>query len=176
MRRLLLWIIVALLTFAVGIACVLWFLDHSSVMKQSSAVSSVNPASSEPADLPFCKLVAAPENYEGKIVRVHAAIIVGIHGAVLRDDACSSMQTQVWVYITPAMWDELKRAMEAAYAMKDVNGPLDVIAVGRFDKNHRPPPEQSSDTLEDNAPYRFELMQIEKAARLYRAQSTPPDR
>jgi len=59
------------------------------------------------------------------------------------------------------MWEEMERAMEKVYEIKKVIGPLDVEVVGRFGRNH---PSLESDTLADNAPYRFELMRIESAA------------
>jgi hypothetical protein len=159
--------IVALLTFAIGIICVfLWLQKHSSGGQKADTPPARTPISSE-QELPeihFCQLVARPDEYEGKVVRVHAVYSFGIHGATIGDRSCSSVETITWVSMTPAMWDEVTRATENAYGMKNMSGPLDIIAVGRFGRNS---PSDSSDSWRDRAPFRFELMRIEKAVRLY---------
>ena len=60
------------------------------------------------------------------------------------------------------MWEELSRDMEKAYEMKSVSGPLDVVFVGRSERNQS---SGRSDALKDTAPYKFELMQIERTSR-----------
>ena len=60
------------------------------------------------------------------------------------------------------MWEELSRDMEKVYEMKSVSGPLDVVFVGRSESNQS---SGRSDALKDTAPYKFELMQIERTSR-----------
>jgi len=75
MKRATLWMCVALLTFSIGVACVvLWFLDYSSAKPQDSAALAAAPLipKTEPLELKFCQLVAAPGDYEGKVISVRA--------------------------------------------------------------------------------------------------------
>ena len=162
MKRVTLWVCIALLTFSIGVACAfLWFLDRSSAKLQHSATSNFEHllSQAEPLDLVFCHLAAVPESYGGKLIRVQATYVMGMHGATLSDRNCSSFETRIWVSVSPTMWQELERAMEKAYESKDVTGELDMVAVGRFGRNHRA---FESDSLTDNAPYRFELIRIER--------------
>jgi len=164
MNRITLWLSAALLTFIIGVAGAwLWFHQSREEKADNLAGASIASESGLP-ELSFCQLVAKPEEYEGKIIRVRGIYSFGIHGAVIGDRSCSSVETQTWVSLTPAMWDEVTRAMENAYEMTNVTGSLDMIAVGRFERNK---PSQSSDTWADRVPFKFELMRIEKAIREY---------
>lgn len=165
MNRTALWVCIAILTFSVGVACVfLWFLKFNSAKQQSSPELSGAPTVSqeEPIELLYCHLIVAPEKYDGKVIRVQANFIVGIHGAQLRDKACPIVGGPIWVNMSSEIWEELNRAMEKAYEMKSVSGSLDVVFVGRFCKN---PSSGRSDALKDTAPYKFDLMRIERTSR-----------
>jgi hypothetical protein len=165
MKRTALRVCIVLLTFSVGVACVfIWFLEFNSAKQQSSPeFSGASTASQEePIELPYCHLMAAPDKYDGKVIRVQANFIVGVHGAQLRDKACPIVGGPVWVNMSSEMWEQLNRAMEKAYEMKSVSGPLDVVFVGRFCRNHS---SGRSDALKDTAPYKFDLMRIERTSR-----------
>lgn len=167
MKKCALWISVALPTFSFGVTCTLfWLPDYRSRGQNASAPTAGTPASSESEllELSFCQIVAKPEEYEGKVIRIRAVYSFGIHGATIGDRSCSGGETGTWVSVTQAMWDELTRATEKAYGMKNVAGPIDMVAVGRFERNN---PSFASDTWADRLPFRFELMQIENAVRLY---------
>jgi hypothetical protein len=168
MKRYTLCVCTALLTFIVGVACAfLWFLDHRPGVQKADTHLAVEPFTSKPeaAELSICQLEANPQEYEGKVVRVRAVYSFGKHGATLEDKNCSSAKAGTWVSVPPAIEDELTRATEAAYGMKNVSGgPLDVLAWGRFVRNN---PSHLSDAWEDRLLFKFELMRIEKAARVY---------
>lgn len=157
MKRTTLWIAVALV--GIGVLC-WWLLDA-----RSYAPVARLPASSESEILEssFCQLVAKPEVYEGKMVRVRVVYSFGIHGPTIGDRSCSTVDTITWVSLTPAMWDEVGRATESAYG-SEMSGPLEMVAIGRFGRNN---PWGFSDTWKDRAPFRFELVTIEKAVRTY---------
>jgi hypothetical protein len=143
MNRISLWLSAALLTFIIGVAGAwLWF--HQSHGQKANTLGST-PIASESGlpELSFCQIVAKPEEYEGKVIRLRGIYSFGIHGATIGDRSCLSAETQPWVSLTPAMWDEVTRAMENAYGMKNVSGALDMMAVGRFERHN---PSHSSDT------------------------------
>lgn len=166
MKKVSLWVSISLLTFFVGVACVsIWLLNY-----RPGAQGEITPIIEQPArseselpELPICQVVAKPEEYEGKVIRVRAVYAFGIHGATIGSKSCLSEETGTWVSVTPAMWDEIKQATEKAYGAKNA-GPLDMVAVGRFERNN---PSHMSDTWADRLPFRFELLRIEKAERVY---------
>ncbi len=165
MKRTAVWICIALLTFSVGVACAfLWFLELNSSERQSIPnLSGASPvARNEQADLLYCHLMAAPDEYDGKVIRVQATYVVGLHGAQFGVKNCPGLGGPVWVSMSSEMWDELNREMERAYEEKSVSGPLEVVFVGRFGRNQ---PTGGSDTLKDTAPYRFDLSRIERTWR-----------
>lgn len=79
--------------------------------------------------------MAVPNKYDGKIICVQANYVAGIHGAQLGDRSCPRVGGPVWVSMSPKMREELSRDMEKAYEMKSVSGPLDVVFVGRSERN-----------------------------------------
>lgn len=74
--------------------------------------------------------MTVPNKYDGKLIRLQANYVVGIHGAQLGDRSCPRVGGPVWVSMSPKMWEELSRDMEKAYEMKSVSGPLDVVFLG----------------------------------------------
>jgi hypothetical protein len=162
-KRATLWVCVAILTFSIGVACAFfWFLDLNLAKQQSNSDGAPPVSQGEPIELLFCHLMAVPNKYDGKIIRVQATYVVGKHGAMLEDETCPRVGGPVWVSMSPEMWEELKRSMERAYEIKNVSGPIDVVFVGGFGRNHS---SSRSDALEDTAPYRFDLMRIERTSR-----------
>jgi len=162
MKRTALWACITLLTFSVGLACAfLWFLELTSSEQQTGPDPSgtLTVFQSEPIDLLYCHLMASPDEYDGKVVRVQGTYVIGIHGAQFGVKDCPGLGGPVWVSKSPEMWEELNRAMENAYEAKSVSGPLNVVFVGRFGRNHA---SGESDTLKDTAPYRFDLSRIER--------------
>ena len=160
MKRTTVWKSAVLLVLLVGIALLLWRLFDS----RSNAPLSGKPTSSEPeiTDSSLCQLIAKPEAYEGKLVRVRVVYWFGLHGPTIADRSCQpTRDTITWISLTPAMRDEVGRATESAYGKK-VSGPLDMVAIGKFSRNN---PLGLSDRWEDTAAYKFEVMQIEKAVR-----------
>ncbi|HYN23482.1 MAG TPA: hypothetical protein VES69_00400 [Pyrinomonadaceae bacterium] len=160
MKRITLWISVALVALLVGIAFLSWRLFDVG----SNAPLSGGPiySESEITESSLCQLVAKPEEYEGKMVRVRVVYMFGIHGPTIADRSCEpTSDTITWVSLTPAMWDEVGRATESAYG-NEMSGPLDMVAIGKFGRNN---PLGLSDLWKDRAPFKFELMTIEKAVR-----------
>lgn len=54
------------------------------------------------------------------------------------------------------------QAVEEVYGEGNPLGPIELVAIGRFENNH---PTYASDLLKDNAPHKFEVMQIERATK-----------
>jgi hypothetical protein len=98
--------------------------------------------------------MAVPNKYDGKIICVQANYVVGIHGAQLGDRSCPRVGGPVWVSMSPKMREELSRDMEKAYEMKSVSGPLDVVFVGRSERNQS---SGRSDALKDTAPLQIRV-------------------
>src|SRR5688500_5996942 len=114
MKRTTVWKSTALLALLVGIAFLLWRLFDVG----SNAPLSGGPISSESqiTESSLCQLIAKPEEYEGKMVRVRVVYMFGIHGPTIADRSCQpTSDTITWVNLTPAMWDEVGRATASAY-------------------------------------------------------------
>ena len=165
MNRITSWLGVALLTFIVGVAGAYFWIHRSRGREANTNLAGAKTASEpELAELSYCQVVIKAEEYEGEVIRLHGVYSFGLHGATIGETGCMSEATQTWVSLTPAMRGEVERAMENAYGKKNVSGPLDIVAVGRFGRNN---PSHLSDAWKDTLPFRFELMRLEKAVRVF---------
>ena|SRR3989442_11603980 len=130
--------------------------------KRNAARAAILASETHPPELSLCQLVADPTRYNGWVVRVRAVYSWGVHGSAIADNNCSDVDNTTWVDVSPGMRDEISRVTEKAYGLKGVSGPLHITAVGRFVENN---PSGRGDSFEETAPFRFELMAIENAAR-----------
>jgi hypothetical protein len=119
------------------------------------------PVASQPPilELSFCDVVAKPDNYDGKILRLHAVFSFGIHGPTIGDRGCSTVDNITWANLSPAKWDELSHAAQSAYGAKDSPGAFDLVAVGKFSRNA---PSGGTDLWKDRAPFQFEVLSVER--------------
>jgi hypothetical protein len=132
MKRITLRFAIAALTFIVGIlAATLWFVYRKpiNIDQHNSAVDS---------PLSFCDLLRNPDGYDGKIIRVRAAI-AGYHHQHLFDQSCSSEQTQTLVdYNSSDGGGKLigKIAELPDQKIKEGNLRAELIVIGRFESSN----------------------------------------
>lgn len=110
----------------------------------------------------YCELMGSPELYDGRVVRVRARLVMGIHGLTFYDGGCPASHEQVAVLYHPTARARVERALEDAQGPDGRRGPLDLTAVGRF---RTVTPSYASDAYEDTARLRFEMMWVEAASR-----------
>lgn len=176
MRRVSIWLCVAVCTFTLGFAAAaLWFESRRPLTREQKEPPcprpqpeekalaldpSADPAAS--ADLPilaYCELVNNLDRYDGKVVRIGARLGGFIHGILFYDENCPS-QTAV---AFPQAAENVRRALiEAAGSQWYGHVPLDLIVGGRFKKVT---PSHESDAIRDTASLRFEIMRVEKATK-----------
>lgn len=113
--------------------------------------------------LAFCELANNPDKYSGKIVRVSTSLSGFIHGMVLSDPNCSSVHTQTAVFYRAQNQREIEAVLKEARKSDDWRLPVRIIAEGEFRKVV---PSNESDTIYDTAPLQFEIIRVEKAAKL----------
>ena len=113
--------------------------------------------------LAFCELANNPDKYSGKIVRVSTSLSGFIHGMVLSDPNCSSVHTQTAVFYRAQNQREIEAVLKGARKSDDWRLPIQIIAEGEFRKVV---PSNESDTIYDTAPLQFEIIRVEKAAKL----------
>jgi len=139
-----------LLVLVVAMVAALCGCNRNNIVSQKIAPSL--------PDVAFCDAVAKPAEFDGQMIRLHANFSRGKHGATVGDSKCIKADNITWVKLSAAKWDELSRAAETAYGVKNV-GAFDLVAVGKFSRNR---PSGESDSLEDTAPFQFELLSVEK--------------
>src|SRR5918993_3197243 len=112
-------LIAALITFAVGVTLVTLWLGYKDAVHtrrakkpcrlsaQTPSRSPAAPVAESPADesllpvLAYCELVGNPERYDGKVVRVRAAMRMSIHGLFLSDVTCDRQENMTAVALPP---------------------------------------------------------------------------
>lgn len=165
MRRTIIWLLVSIFTFALGVAIVFIWLDrHKSTNQQSEAISSPIQKTDVPRELPvleYCDLANNPEKYNGEIVRVRTKLNQFIHGAFFADENCSGKGKTTAVVFSPKLADEIINKLKSKTKSEKFGfWDADVIALGKFSRVN---PTQESDSLVDNVDLRFEIFEIEKA-------------
>ncbi|HEX7176322.1 MAG TPA: hypothetical protein VF240_13750, partial [Pyrinomonadaceae bacterium] len=146
-------LIVALITFAVGIALVTLWLGYKDAGHTRRAKTPCRlrartpppPAAASGAESPagesllpvlsYCELVGNPERYNGKVVRVRAALRMSIHGLFLSDVTCDRYEDYAAVAFDEPRGEELMDAFFGTDGPVRVGrGVVELIAVGRFYK------------------------------------------
>jgi len=173
MRKVIIWLAVALCTFMLGFvaAALLWFPVAKNVQEtpcppsqHSEDASALDPNAdlSTSTTLPilaYCELVNNPDRYSGKVVRIRATLGGFIHGILFYEENCPG-QTAVAI---PQSNDEVRRALtEAAGSEYFGHVPLNLIVVGKFEKVT---PSNESDLIWHTSPLHFEIMRVEKASK-----------
>jgi hypothetical protein len=176
MRRIVVWLGVALCTFTLGfMAAALWLESRRPLARDSQPSPCPRPQHgnnalaldpsvdlSASANLPilaYCELVNNPDRYSGKVVRVSATLGGFIHGILFYEESCPG-HTAVAIRQDS---DEVRRTLtEAAGSEYFGHVPLDLIVVGRFEKVT---PSNESDLVWHTAPLHFEIMRVEKASK-----------
>src|SRR5688572_27624283 len=76
MKKLTIKVLIALLTFIIGVGAVMsWFLLGKNPVKESG-----------PQPLPYCEVARNPELYHGKVIRVRATLSFGSGGMYVVED------------------------------------------------------------------------------------------
>ena len=80
-----------------------------------------------------CDLLGSPIRYDGKIVEVHAELILGMHGGVLIDDRCNSDLGAIRLIIAKELYKNKKVAAMIRMVMSR-HARAQVVLTGSFDK------------------------------------------
>lgn len=179
MRRISIWLSIAICTFALGFAAaMLWFQSPSPVVTEevppsptceSKVFLDSNTDLSAASNLPildYCELANNPERYSGKIVRVRARLSGFIHGIVIADENCVGIDSQSAASYNQLTAEEIKRTLDSARGSTNSMNwlePVNMIAIGKFEKVT---PSNESDTIYDMASLQFEIIRVEKASKL----------
>jgi len=176
MRRVSIWLLIAICTFALGFAAaMLWFQSPSSVVTEEVSPSppchskvflDSNADLSAASNLPildYCELSNNPERYSGKIVRVRARLSGFIHGMIIADENCIGINNQAAASYNPSTTEEIKQTLERARGSDNWLEAVNLIAIGKFEKVA---PSNESDLIYDTASLRFEIIRVEKASKL----------
>ena len=164
MRQTISFVLAGVLTFLLGVALTVVCRRPSQPPKKIDTQSVQQPACSDQPILAFCELANNPDKYSGKVVRVSARLSGFIHGMVLYDPNCSSINTQTAVVYNLKTRDEIVKRLENVRGSNDWRLPVNVIAEGEFRKVI---PSNQSDTVYDTASLQFEIKRIEKASKAY---------
>ena len=165
MKRTLLWTLVSLLTFSLGIwTAPVWLDSFKETNRKAEAVGIPAQELVSPTQQPilaYCELANNPEKYDGKVVRVSARLWFMIHGYSFLDKNCDGETKQTGVVLDSlAIEDKIAKGLGSAEYNPWVFP--EIIAVGKFT---RVEPSRESDSLVDNTYLRFEIIDVEKAAK-----------
>lgn len=180
MRRIPIWLLVAMCTFALGFgAAMLWGRFSRPAVAERIPPSDqpcTSPVALDPdadisaaSDLPildYCELATNPERYSGKIVRVRARLSGFIHGMVFSDEDCLGADNQAAAFYHQPAAEEIRLALNRARGSNSSTNwlvPVNIIAVAKFRKVM---PSNESDTIYDTASLQLEIMRVEKASKL----------
>src|SRR6185369_5129857 len=119
-------------------------------------------------ELSFCELVNDPESYTGKTIKLKGIFAITQHGTLFGGECPQPEEALTAIIIQPEHWKKIDVILKLSKT-KRVWGNLDMQAVGKFEKNTFPPPNEdglipTSDLISDRARYKFELIKIETAA------------
>jgi len=172
-------LIAALTTFTIGVALVTLWLGYTDAGHTRRAKTpcqrrarmempppTAAPGAESPAGeglspvLSYCELAWNPDRYDGKIVRVRAALRLSIHGLFLSDATCSRYENYAAVDFHEPQRRELVRLFFGPDSPTHAGpSPVELIVIGRFRKVV---PSKVSDSLLDTVPLQFEIMHVEK--------------
>jgi hypothetical protein len=160
MARILSCLLASLFTFFIGIGCAsLRLLRLQAPQTECEAVQP--PQQHIPNERPilaYCELANNPNKYSGQIVRVSGTVSTFIHGMVMFDPNCSSVETQTAVLYSRQHREEIRAALKGPNS--DWVLSTSIIAEGEFRKVI---PSNHSDAVWDTAPLQFEIIRVEKA-------------
>ena len=164
MKKIIPSMLVGSLTFFLGVGSTVIRLRSSP----AAAKQIVNPApaqertTSEQPILAFCELANNPDKYSGRTVRVSVTLSGFIHGMVLYDPNCSSIDTQTAVFYNQKAREEIEKRLAKVRGSDDWRIPVTLISTGEFRKVT---PSNESDTIYDTAPLQFEIIKVEKVSK-----------
>ena len=168
MKRKTFWLLISVVTFALGVITVFVLLDRSkSSNEKSELVSSVAQKVDVPSELPilsYCELANNPEKYDDKTVRVSAKLWFFIHGFKFLDKNCYAIEKETAVTFAAERENEIFAKLAKATGATEYNPWVfpEIVAVGKFS---RVKPSRRSDSMADNAYLQFEILEIEKASK-----------
>ena len=167
MKRIVIWLGTAVLTFTIGVAAsMFWLKTHRVAVKQEPSVASAEPYKADSNGalpiLAYCELATNPEKYNGQTVRVSARLSGFIHGILFYNPNCPGVDTRAAVSYNPDHSAEIELVLTQARGSDNWFEPVDIIATGKFKKVT---PTNESDTIYDTASLQFEIILIEKASK-----------
>lgn len=131
-------------------------------IKSAPVAFPEQPAITDQPILAFCELAKNPNKYSGQVVRISATLSRFIHGGVLDDPICSSVETRTAVFYRAENRDEIETVLQEARHSEDWTIPVSIIALGEFRKVN---PSYESDAIYDTALLQFEIICIETASK-----------
>ena len=154
-------ILVGIFCFSCGIASTLLWFGWSRTANAPQNVSSVNKEEELPI-LAYCELANNPDKYDGKVVRVSARLLQGIHGLSFLDPNCEGEIRQAAVTFDHKREEQIEAQIAAETNSEKYAywGFPQIIAAGRFSKAT---PSRQSDSNVDNSYLRFEILSIDSA-------------
>jgi len=162
MRRMLCWLGTASLTFLIGVAATLfWLQSPRTATNYEASAACAKPSNAVRSMLAYCELANNAEKYNGQTVRVSVRLSWSTHGLVLFDPNCAGAHTQAAVFYDRFNTQEIERALRQAQG--NWFDAVDIIATGTFKKVT---PSGRTDTIYDTAPLQFEIIKIEKASKV----------
>lgn len=162
------WLLISLVTFALGVTTVFVLLNRSkSLNEKSESVSSIAQKANIQNELPvlaFCELANNPEKYDGKIVRVSVKLWFFIHGFKFLDKNCYAEEKEAAVTFAAGRENEIFAKLATETGSTEYNPWTfpEVVAVGKF---MRVKPNRKSDAMVDHAYLQFEILEVEKASK-----------
>ena len=139
-----------------------WFGFAIAQLKGRSSQSQKQDNTGDLPILSLCELVNNPDKYTGQVVRVSTTLSGFIHGSFVYDPNCVRVDTNTAVFFNAEHKDQIQRDLTQARGSDNFLEPLNVIAVGKFNKVI---PSNESDTVYDTASLQFEILRIESASK-----------
>ncbi len=163
MKRIGFWLLIASLSFALGIITTLICvrIRNSTNPSQPSSKDQTIENSTSPPVLAYCELANNPEKYDGKIVHLATRLSASKHGILFYDLNCGGIEKAASVSFNPDNKYAIARTLREARGSDDPTQSVDLIAVGKLRKVT---PSFESDLISDTTSLRFEIMSIEKAS------------
>lgn len=181
MRRVVIRLSIALVTFALGIAATLFWIEYKRpVAQEPPTPPCVQPPNYESVSVPcsgvdlsslgelpdfsYCELLDNADRYSDVVIRLHANFNGFIHGLFLYDKQCSVKNNNIAVKFLASTEQESRQTLSQAAGSDFLFFiPLEVVVTGKFEKVA---PSGGSDSSWGTSPLHFEIISVEKASKV----------
>jgi hypothetical protein len=150
----------------VAAAVVVWLIGGASSLNRGfQSLTGTQPvANQEIPTLTLCQLLASPEKYDLKVIRIRSTLLVNDGDRSLYDQSCVTMEPMVGVLSDPSLhYNASEGIQEEFYDLLDPTNEIKqagarVTMVGRFEGPNFP-----KDGRQSRFQHQFIVMRIEKA-------------